>query len=227
MTNMTKNNIVLITSIINTPDIPFTYTYTRSVFTNNERFLQTVNTINSIKKMIPDPIIVLVECSELTNEQNDFFLNNVNYLINLYNSNNKNKIYSYFKAIGEGTMTYFGLHVIKSIYNNIDYNIFKISGRYSLNNFFDFKKWTNNNNIVKCIKDSESINTTFYKITKKTSEDMLNFLEICNFTKYNGYEELFYDFISNFVKCKDETDFINEKIGIEGMVSVNGDFFTT
>ncbi len=56
---------------------------------------------------------------------------------------------------------------------------------------------------------------------------MLNFLEICNFTKYNGYEELFYDFISNFVKCKDETDFINEKIGIEGMVSVNGDFFTT
>ena len=112
-------NIVLITSIINTPDIPFTYTYTRSVFTSNERFLQTVNTINSIKKMIPNSIIVLVECSELTNEQNDFFLNNVNYLINLYNSSNKNKVYSYFKAVGEGNMTYCGLHIIKSIEESI------------------------------------------------------------------------------------------------------------
>ena len=220
-------NIVLITSIINTPDIPFTYTYTRSVFTSNERFLQTVNTINSIKKMIPNSIIVLVECSELTNEQNDFFLNNVNYLINLYNSSNKNKVYSYFKAVGEGTMTYCGLHIIKSIYNNMDYNIFKISGRYSFNNFFDFKMWNNNMNMMKYVNmDNNSVNTTFYKITKNTSEDMLNFLEICDFTKYNGYENLFYDFISNFVKCKDETTFINEKIGIEGLVSINGNFFT-
>jgi hypothetical protein len=221
-------NIVLITSIINTPDIPFTYTYTRSVFTTNERFLQTVNTINCIKKMIENPIIVLVECSELTEEQNNFFLNNVSYLINLYNSNNRNKVYSEFKAIGEGTMTECGLHIIKLIYNNIDYNIFKISGRYFLNNFFDFKIWNNNKNIVKYItKDNDSINTTFYKLTKNTSEDLLNFFEICDFKKYNGYEELFYDFVSNFVKCKDETIFMdeNEKIGIEGMISVNGVFY--
>ena len=45
-------NIVLITSVICTPNSPLTYTYTRSVFTHEERFRQTINTIENIKKKL-------------------------------------------------------------------------------------------------------------------------------------------------------------------------------
>ena len=67
-------NLVLITSIIATPNIPLSYTPTRSVFTHNERFEQTKYTIQSIKEKIPNAKIFIVECSFLTEEQNVFFI---------------------------------------------------------------------------------------------------------------------------------------------------------
>ena len=65
-------NLVLITSIIKTPDIPLSYISTRSVFTHNERFEQTKKTIQTIREKIPNSKILIVECSELDNEQNEY-----------------------------------------------------------------------------------------------------------------------------------------------------------
>ena len=68
-------NLVLITSIVNTPNLPLSYTTTRSVFTTEERFTQTKKTILSVKEKIPNCKILIVECSKLSEEQYEYFNN--------------------------------------------------------------------------------------------------------------------------------------------------------
>ena len=62
-------NIVVITSVINIPDKPFSYTSTRSIFSKDERFEQTKYTISNLRNKIPCSKILLVECSELNEEE--------------------------------------------------------------------------------------------------------------------------------------------------------------
>jgi hypothetical protein len=81
---MSIKNITLITSIIDTPNTPLSYTNTRSVFSKEERFEQTKKTILSIRNKIPNNKIFLVECSKLTLEENNYFLSNVDYFLNIY-----------------------------------------------------------------------------------------------------------------------------------------------
>ena len=45
-------NIVLITSVIDTPKKPLSYCETRSVFNRKERFEQTKQTIESVKQIL-------------------------------------------------------------------------------------------------------------------------------------------------------------------------------
>ena len=47
------NNLILITSVINTPNKPLSYTKNRSVFTRNERFEQTKKTILTVREKVP------------------------------------------------------------------------------------------------------------------------------------------------------------------------------
>ena len=67
------NNLVLITSVINTPDKPLSYSKVRSVFTREERYEQTKKTIQSIKENIPDYKIMIVECTDFTEEEKSYF----------------------------------------------------------------------------------------------------------------------------------------------------------
>jgi hypothetical protein len=63
------NDIILITSVIRPPDKPLSYTSIRSVFTSNERFIQTKKTIESVRQKIPNGLIMLIECSHLLEEE--------------------------------------------------------------------------------------------------------------------------------------------------------------
>ena len=65
-----NKNIVFITSKIYTSNEPFSYTNIRSVYTPEERFIQTLETIVSIRKNIPNPYIILFDNSIFTN--NDY-----------------------------------------------------------------------------------------------------------------------------------------------------------
>ena len=99
-------NLVIITSIINTPNKPLSYSKTRSIFTRHERFEQTKDTIQSIKKYIPNNKIILVECTDFSINENEYFKNNCDIIINLIHKfKEKNYIYSSAKAAGEGIMT--------------------------------------------------------------------------------------------------------------------------
>jgi hypothetical protein len=98
--------LVLITSVINIPNRPLSYTNTRSIYTKEERLEQTKKTIYSVQKKIPDALIFIVECSLLNNEEEDFLKKNSNYFLNLYDNDNiRERVYGISKSLGEGTLT--------------------------------------------------------------------------------------------------------------------------
>jgi len=211
-------NIVIINSIIDTPNLPLSYTKTRSVFSTQQRFQQTQYTIQTIKKYIPDPYIIIVECSYFNEEQYNFFNNNCDHIINLFNDEeSKNFIYSNSKSSGEGTMTIKALEYILT--SNIEYNcFFKISGRYFLNEHFNIHNFINQYNVIKQT-DHLSINTTFYKINKKYIETLLKFLKNSydKMKKCISYEIIFKLFIDTI----NDNKYINN-LGCSGNVAICG-----
>ena len=77
------NDLVLITSVINTPNVPLSYSNTRSVFSRKDRFAQTKNTIVSIKDKIPNCKIIIVECSDFNIEEYEYLSNNCDYILDI------------------------------------------------------------------------------------------------------------------------------------------------
>ena len=67
------SNLVLITSVINTPKKPLSYSNVRSVFTREERYEQTKKTIQSIREKIPNYKIMIVECTDFTERREILF----------------------------------------------------------------------------------------------------------------------------------------------------------
>jgi hypothetical protein len=217
------NNLVLITSVIKTPDIPLSYAV-RSIYTSEQRFEQTIKTINSVREKIPNSKIFIVECSELNEEQNDYLIKNSDYFLNLYDDSERRKnIYSRSKSLGEGTMTISALEYI--INNNINYdNLIKISGRYWLSDNFLYSNFENDNIVIKYINnDCNNVFTALYKLPKEYVENLKEFL-LKNINKMFaciGYEVLFAEFIKELYVTKNIVD----TIGIQGYVSVSKDFY--
>jgi hypothetical protein len=216
------NNLILITSVINTPNKPLSYSNVRSVFTREERYEQTKKTINSIKEKIPDCKLIIVECTDFTEEEKSYFEKECDYVLNLWERKELHpKIFGIGKSLGEGTMTIEALKYI--IENKFNYdNLFKICGRYWLNNEFDYNTYNNNNLVFKKIKGNiNNIFTSFYKISYDNTKILLNFLlqtEI-NMKRLISYEVLFSHYLKyiNYSNVK----FI-DKIGYEGAVTVCG-----
>lgn len=216
------NNLVLITSVINTPDKPLSYSKVRSVFTREERYEQTKKTIQSIKEKIPDYKIMIVECTDFTEEEKSYFEKECDYVLNLwYRKELHPKIFGIAKALGEGTMTMEALTYIME--NNFTYdNLFKICGRYWLNNDFDYKIFDNSYIIFKKIGGNiNNIFTSFYKIPYGNVKILLGFLIKTKIymDRKIGYEVLFGHYLKylNYNNVK----FI-DKIGYAGKVTVCG-----
>lgn len=240
------NNITLVTSIINTSNNPLSYSITRSFWTTEQRFEQTKKTIESVKKYIHNSKVFIVECSLLTASQRQYFIENTDYFLNLYDLQDDtiiNKIvYSHSKSMGEGTMTIYALKYIFD--NNIDFiNLFKISGRYWLNDKFNYSFYDNHYDIFSPInKDLTSVFTCIYKLSKNTTFEWLCFLKNCeeHFENCVGFENLFGIFlISMIVKYKSETfnlqykdnynynkenNYIKNPIGLNGYLSISNEF---
>jgi len=216
-------NLVLITSILYVPNTPLSYINIRSVFTPEERFDQTKKTIQTIRDKIPNSKIFIVECSHLSEEQNNYFINNSDYFFNLIeNEEAKNNVHSISKALGEGTMTMAAIDYLQQ--NNIVFdNFFKITGRYWLSENFHYFNFDNENIVVHYINYDYNTSTSLYKLHKN---DVWHF---CEFLKTNihlmhqciGYEVLFAMFLKthnpNKISCMD-------KIGVNGYISVSNDY---
>jgi hypothetical protein len=99
--------------------------------------------------------------------------------------------------------------------------LFKISGRYWLNDNFDYSKFDNNNIVVRYINPHNPIvSTVLYKIPCDIIKELFYFLinsedELINCI---GYEMLFTSFIKTYNDCK----IIKDKIGVNGYISIDG-----
>lgn len=219
------SNLVLITSVINTPNKPLSYSNVRSVFTRKERYEQTKKTIQSIREKIPNYKIMIVECTEFTIEEKEYFERNCDYTLNLWNKKELHpKIFGISKSLGEGTMTIQALKYI--IENKYEYdNLFKISGRYFLNSSFKYELFNNNNYIFQTMGNVNNINnicTVLYKITSSFTSTFLKFLEKNEKAMLNciGYEILFGLMLKNI---KYDNVIFLDKLGVTGTITVNED----
>jgi len=212
-------NLVLITSVINTPNIPLSYTNIRSIYTIEERFLQTQKTIESLRKKISNLEILLVECSDLKDDYVNYFKLNCDHFINLnYNIDSRNKVFSQYKAVGETELITKGIEYIEL--NNLKFdNFFKISGRYYLLDSFDIEIFNNKQICCRNIEDHITA-TILYKIPYFLLFEYKNFL-IINYllTTTLSQEEIMRKFVNNY------NIFDIKKLHVEGNIAICGTKF--
>ena len=220
-----KKNLVLITSVINIVKTPFNVGV-RSVYSQQDRFDQTLYTIKSIKNYIPNPYIVLLEGSDLTKEQIDK-INEVGCdQIYMVSKNIREHIDGPCKSVGE---LYILLDYLNNLKNVNEYEtISKISGRYYLNDKFDWNKYPIDKAIYHCNKVRNNMthyNTRYYRIPVKYYDLYKDILNKClsdkDILSCKSYIELY----NIFQIFPDKLEINKEKgeiLGVEGNMGRSG-----
>ncbi|MGA1048181.1 MAG: hypothetical protein ACO3UU_09235 [Minisyncoccia bacterium] len=135
----TQNNVFIITSTINT---------TYGLIPVEDRYQQTLSTINSIRKKDNHAVIILIDnsTSPLIEEKYKTLSTNVTYFLDIGDRSpckllNKSGV----KGAGEAYMLLVGLDLIKEA-DLEPKRIFKISGRYILRDTFDINYYSDKQN---------------------------------------------------------------------------------
>ena len=167
-------NVVIVTSKIYTSSKPFSYAPNRSIYSKDERFNQVIITVETIRKHIPDSFILLYDNSifkdneyQTLNSITDCFINHHNDdIVNDLTNNCIHKLY------GEISQTFKMLDYLTKHYKNMNIkNLFKITGRYKINDSFNYEQYDNEEEIIfkrnKDVMDRAYYFTCFYKIGGK------------------------------------------------------------
>jgi hypothetical protein len=173
-------NCVIITSVISPDLAPLDYTPVRSIYTDNQRFEQTLETIASVRKHIPEADVCLVECSPFTSMV-ETLSTSVDFFINLYPDDNIRK--NPAKGAGEACM----LAAVLNQINPESYeNFFKLSGRYLINQAFNMSWYTNDKIIIKQTQHygGDSMHTFFYKFPRKEFQFFKNLFKLASIDSY-------------------------------------------
>ncbi len=195
-----QKNIILITSAINI----------ESIFSPEERLLQTIQTINSLKK-ISNSYLILLEGSNLNKAQLSLLSSIVNKIV-LFDSN----FVLLDKSFGEAYMLYQMTNQLISESLQFD-RLYKISGRYYLtDNFIEFGS---NTKIQArgCVdkKITGVITTVMYSVPaillNEYNQALGSSLHGLYNRKYSNIEHALYDILTQ----KDILQII-EKINVEG-----------
>jgi hypothetical protein len=199
--SLENKNIVIITSKIYVSTKPFSYINTRSVYTSEERFYQTIDTINSIKKYIPNAFIILFDNSKM--DTNDHIYIILKKSVDLFLNNSSNKELNYYtdeysyKAFADISQQIEIYNIfLKHIAIDKIGNFFKISGRYTINKDFQYLKYHNNKNIFKKNKDvldRDYYYTSFYKLDKNILKEYFEKLILLRDNKHlyeNNYSDI-------------------------------------
>jgi hypothetical protein len=207
-------NLFLITSVINPSNKPLSYTANRSIYTTEERFEQTLTTIESIRLKVPNAYIYLVDGSIISDHMTNKIKSVVDQYLNL--SNNPTamaEIDHPYKSRGEATEILYGL---RSIPDNLQYdNLFKISGRYYLDDNFLLENYMNEHNIFQLCGDRYA--TTLYKIHKSHLPIYIQVLEWSMLHHMHlGMEVALF---LNYPVNHSDNRYIN-KVGVTGLIAV-------
>lgn len=219
-------NLIIITSVINIPNLPFSYTNIRSKYTREERFEQTKYTIQTIKEKIPDSEILLVECSVLNDEEIIYIKNNVNYFLNIYETefNPQNKVFGKSKSLGENTLIVYAIDYLATNCINFD-NLYKMSGRYWLNSNFNYEIFNNDKIVYKTTANELDVFTSFYKISNKHLNSYLSFINnnvkllddcIC--------AEIFFGLYLSTIEETEKNKIITN-VGVSGLIAVYDNYY--
>ncbi len=224
-----NSDLFMIISVIKTSTNPWYHTSLRSPFTKEERFQQTLKTIESIRNLNDNTKILLVDCSDIDTDMEETLKNKVDYYLQLYSNDYIRNICMNTRQKGHGEIveTKAAFDFIKE--NNLEFKrLFKISGRYFLNenfskeNFslekFTFKILTPDHESeefkLKPVPDAAStmLYSVPYSLLNEFNSAIHSCINVYSFTDGIAYENLF-PFYCN------PLDYI-QSLGVSGYVSL-------
>jgi len=174
-----KNILFIITSLVKVRD-----NYV-SAFTTDERYKQTLNTIYSIRSRLPFAIIVVVEASHSNTPI--VFEGVTMYYVD-------NTILSDSKSIGEANIlrTFLSSTLYRSITYERNHLVFKISGRYLLDNNFDITKFDDNKLNCRQVDTKNDPNDSHYNVNYISPNP-----DICSITSLFAFPSKMTDYLHN------------------------------
>jgi hypothetical protein len=150
-------DLFVISSAINTCSAPLSYYPIRSIYSKEERYFQTLQSIESVKR-IPNKKVFFVECTDISEYEEDI-KSRVDFYKNVYKGN-ESIIDGPNKGVGES------VSILAADTDKYD-NIYKLSGRYYLTDEFNYSDWDNEDTVMCLFMETEWRLTAFYKINKK------------------------------------------------------------
>jgi len=221
----TIENIVIIPSYIGS---------TNSVYTPQQRYEQTKKTIQSVQDKIPNCYIVFIDITKLNQEQNEYFKQNTDLFLNeTENEELKSKVL-HNKSYGEISYLIYSIDVCNDF--ELDYTFkrfpklkafYKITGRYYLNEYFDYNKFNVYKDVCKIgsryfvkenfdidmnlqteIDPKNWVNSCIYKILYININKFINIIKSNSFFLYKNNGSIEQVIAFYFYNCKLYKDFI-------------------
>jgi hypothetical protein len=200
-----------------------TPTVEKSVFSSDVRLLQIVQSIESVKKQVENPFIVLLETGSATEEQKSF----LEGLVNLYMTINVTNL---VKSRGEATMIYTFLSSSWFQENKDRFETFsKLSGRYFLLDSFDITKYPLDKIFIRFrwFTDGEGVfETRYYRIPHSKIDTYIHNMNKLVNTHYYIFKQLDVEhiyFLCDYFPL--EETIYNQPIGLGGWGTGDGRYF--
>lgn len=220
-------DVFIVTSVTNTTTAPLVYSKIRSVYTTDQRYEQTLNTIASIKARCPQADIVLLEASKCDDKYLQGYINAIDKGVVLDLRENKNIVVNHpSKSYSEAMILSIGAQYVRDTYP-LSTRIFKISGRYYLNDEFKYDtfstEWTVKRPWTRVLSPSTICiwtSTCLYSVGNV--DEYINFLNHCvNFYKQHNYTMVDIEtLLATYLVGK--TAIYVDTVGVSGLVAVNG-----
>jgi hypothetical protein len=173
------NDIFLVTSVVKTTNTPWSYIPVRSEFSEEERFQQTLQTISSIRKYHSSAKILVIECSDISQEKNTQLSNLVDYYEQVYHTQEQIRNIcqgTTKKGFGETALTLYGVRFLQE--KQIPFErLFKICGRYMIDERFDESQYSYEKYTFTGPWDIDCYGTIMYTVPKSLFENYFQNLE--------------------------------------------------
>lgn len=179
----------------------------KSVYSFDERFYQTLNTIDSIRKYVNDSHIILCENSEIGIREESILINKVDSYIKT-NYNHCNKSYN---------ESFQMVKIIESMCD-ISYDLFfKISGRYYLNENFKIENFKGVSFREFVVSGIPCYSTVLYSFGKESELEMSRVYKNFALGGYSDIENGIYNLLNVNVNKMDI-------LGVSGNIAPSGEY---
>ncbi len=196
----TPFNVVVVPSKVVVSNRPFSYCANRSLYSRNERARGALLTIKSIREHIPNSYIVLIDNSELSSNERDMFVR----MSDVFFNSTEDPFLKYhtddspYKGGGECLQLMIGIRHILQAKVPCE-RIFKLTGRYTINDTFRFAQYISPDNVFKRsdeVKSRAYYFTSFFKIDRgslgpfyKALKKVMRAFVAKDFSMFGGWQD--------------------------------------